>query len=143
MDSITLKEIAGYLSYGLDILPIKRAYLYGSYEEKKLTISVLNRFELKDIKPILWPLSMLTQEIEHSGEKFIPFEQIKKIRNKNWIYFEDENEYCEMFHYSDHTENTYYNIFDFPYEIIEKLYEWHFDLHGLIERGVAIDKSKI
>lgn len=28
-------------------------------------------------------------------------------------------------------------------ELIEKLYEWHFDLHGLIEKGLAIDVTTL
>lgn len=30
-----------------------------------------------------------------------------------------------------------------PYWIVKKLYEFHFDVHGLIEKGLAIDKNTL
>jgi len=128
MESITLKEIAGYLPFYLDILPIKRPYMYGHYEEKKMTIWVLNRFNLEDIKPLLYPLSMLTQPINHNGKEIIPIEEIDSLAESVSYYSIDF-----------YIRSTKF----LPFWVIEKLYEWHFDVHGLIPRGLAIDKSKV
>ncbi len=75
-----------------------------------------------NFKPILHPLSDLTKEIDHNGEKFVPVVEIMKIKDGGeWISVQ------------------YQPIKNNPYWVIEKLYEWHFDIHGLIGEGLAID----
>lgn len=139
---LELKHLSGYLPYGLRI-----DYGYSKpknntrYNFKLNGNNISKILNFQDFKPILRPLSDLTKHCDNLG--FVPFDEIKKIRNRDWIHFKNEDEYCEMFHYSDHLENTYYDIFDFPYEIIQKLYEWHFDIHNLIETNLAIDKNTI
>ena len=78
-------------------------------------------------KSILYPLSNLTKEIEHNGEKFIPTIIISKIMsNGDWLLI------CSKV-----------NINNLPYYIVEKLIEWHFDIAGLIEKGEAIDVNTL
>ena len=74
-------------------------------------------------KPILRPLSQLTQEIEHNGESFIPMDVLYELFRKTDLFYFDKT-----------------NLFRNPYEIIEKLIEWHFDVFGLINDGLAIEK---
>lgn len=78
------------------------------------------------------PLSDLTKEIEHNGEKFVPIEKLE----------------CEGvdlgtgilgIQIDKFTGYDFIWLIDIQTEIIEKLYEWHFDLHSLIEKGLAID----
>jgi hypothetical protein len=76
--------------------------------------------EIDNIKPILHPLSDLTKEIEVNGEKFVPYEKIKKM-------------------YPIDTFSSTSNTAQWSYRIIQKLFEWHFDIFGLIEDDLAID----
>jgi hypothetical protein len=82
-------------------------------------------------KPILHPLSDLTKEIEVDGKKFVPSSllyQADKIRTGcTWNYYAINNENVKLLNY----------------EIIEKLFEWHFDVFNLIENGLAIDVNTL
>jgi hypothetical protein len=76
--------------------------------------------EIDEIDIVLRPLSDLTKEIEVNGEKFVPYEKIKKM-------------------YPIDTFSSTSNTAQWSYRIIEKLAEWHFDFQGLIPSGLAID----
>ncbi len=86
------------------------------------------------IRPILRPLSDLTKEIVHNGEKFVPVERILKILGKS------------LDHLSDNGKVMAYDRFkteiitkQLPCRYFEFLFEWHFDVYGLIPEGLAID----
>ena len=128
---LELKHLAGYLPYGLkaefadyddiediEILTILSLEI-GSEED-----FIVNQYSsfFFQFKPILRPLSDLTKEIEVNGEKFVP---------KDWL------------NYNFIGENMGLNIATWSHRTIEKLYEWHFDIHGLIENGLAIDINTI
>ena len=81
---------------------------------------------IKAVKPILRPLSDITKEIEHKGERFIP---VRKL-----ITEPDDNLYPENIDYRVVT-----NIMG--YEKTQKLLEWHFDVFGLIPAGLATERS--
>ena len=90
-------------------------------------------FGLDQIKLYRRPLSDLTKEIEVNGEKFVPYDYFYDDPENDWF---DGNVWLNyMFEgNSDKTDINY-----IPYYIIQKLYEWHFDIHNLIERGLAIN----
>lgn len=138
---LTLKHIVGYLPYRLKCLnqhlPDKELII-----EELLGISNhitwcgifnakhgSNHVPVCGMKPILRPISDLTKEIEVNGEKFVPMnwfdENIFPKHNSPAVCFTDE--YVEMCYLKEY----------------EKLYEWHFDIHGLIEKGLAIDLNTI
>lgn len=71
---------------------------------------------------VLLPLSDLTKEIEHNGEKFVPMD----------ILYNEFSQY-------DCFEFDNINVLNNPYNQIQNLLEWHFDVYGLIEQGLAID----
>jgi len=77
------------------------------------------------LKPIFRPLSDLTKEIEHNGVKFIP---AQKLGESGFVF-------------PGHT--WVHMVLELPYWVIEKLIEWHFDVFGLIEKGLAIDINTI
>jgi len=138
MKKLELKHLAGYLPYGLKGISIEenlgfeivKGYsIYGKNDTVCLTTNV-DDIDLELFKPILRPLSDLTKEIEVNGEKFVPrdTEALCKYEicvNPNFDFFDGmgSNE----------------DVDDLPYCVIQKLYEWHFDIHGLIEKGLAID----
>ena len=85
-------------------------------------------------KPILRPLSDLTKEIEVDGCKFVPI-----------MVLELDSHTLSVNQYSNHLEirgvesNEWTYAIDVYTEIMCKLFEWHFDVFGLIEKGLAMD----
>ena len=75
-------------------------------------------------KPIVHPLSNLTKEIEHNGEVFIPQDKIWEIFA---VKIEEPIKHYDL------------KIIQYPFNVVIKLIEWHFDIAGLIEKGEAID----
>jgi len=91
----------------------------------------------QNIKPILHPLSDLTKEIEHNGERFTPIKLIQLFIDPNFPYSHDGEESWEVFYQS--ANDTWQIDKNCSYKVIEKLFEWHFDVFGLIDQGLAID----
>jgi hypothetical protein len=81
-------------------------------------------YAIQTCKLILRPLSQLTQEIEHNGKKFVPKDLL--ISWNIGIYNSDEG------------VNLYFD--EVCYQDIQNLLEWHFDIFGLIEKKLAIEK---
>lgn len=137
-EKIKLEEIVGYLPYGLKIMIVSNqdrgltgemVSLHKDYLGVKARVKQHLKIErgLEHIKPILHPLSDLTKEIEVDGEKFIPLNELKHLYG--WEY---------MWSYVNNNQGEF-NINAVKYACVKKLYEWHFDLFGLIEKNLAID----
>ena len=87
--------------------------------------------ENRIVKPILRPLSDLVKEIEVDGERFAPYENLK-------------SEYKTILAFSDAINKIReYRINEVRYGVIQKLIEWHFDVFGLIEKGLALDINTV
>lgn len=152
MEKLELKHLAPYFPYGLKgveyiggelflLCQIDLTKKYPTIWESNVN---LNK-QRTGCKPILRPLSDLTKEIEVNGEKFIPIEWLrnnidKKIQFSKMGFLDYEVKGINP--------KLHYSIFDvYQYEIelsdillfSEKLFEWHFDVFGLIEKGLAID----
>lgn len=116
---LELKHLAGYLPYEVKIYACHNEYVLELEEDcNSEGISVRETIENYH-KPILRPLSDLTKEIEVNGEKFVP---------NNW--FGRKGLKLE-------------SIQDEKFHIVQKLLQWHFDIYGLIENGLAIDINTI
>jgi len=144
---LTLKELAPYTPYGLKM---KKWFHTHRNEELKFEIVkvkgvVIGKYGLEvhsscsgfsnsidKHQPILRPLSYLTKYIEYNGERFIPFDELMK--------YSDYEDYLDMVIQDKYELNTPVR---WPYELVQKLFEWHFDLFGLIEKGLAIDINEI
>lgn len=86
--------------------------------------TITEQYIYSDIFPILRPLSDLTKEIEVNGEKFVPIYYWDDTNRKDILYqCSTDYKYCEYLEWF----------------IIEKLFEWHFDVFGLLENNLAID----
>jgi hypothetical protein len=137
MNKLTIEHLAPYLPYGV--------YVYHEDQESKtdLVIGVYNNtidFEtwspvrpyLDEYKLVLRPLSDLTREIEHDGEKFVPIEYLKEHAvcdaERDYLDYAEKN-------ITRNPEKTKFG----PYRVIQKFFEWHFDVFGLIDKGLAID----
>lgn len=127
---LELKHVVGYFPYKL-----KMRHDYEKAKHKGETKLRLWEMELnfisasvlinkQDRKPILRPLSDLTKQIEVNGEKFVPREKLFSGR-------------YSVLHNIQKVTTREMQITELW--VIEKLYEWHFDVHGLIESGLAID----
>jgi hypothetical protein len=137
MKTIELKHLAPYLPYGLDVetLDYKIDYVgkkydkligFHQWDKTGLLWSCIleggSKPDVTRIKPILRPLSDLTKEIEHNGEKFVPMNR-----------FFDEFGYLPNTSHHEHLQvQVYYNIL-----------EWHFDVFGLIDKGLAVDINTV
>ena len=82
---------------------------------------------------ILHPLSDLTKEIEHKGEKFVP---IKKIQKRNdFIHIMNGRFVIGV--------QSIYDLDELPTWVTQLLIEWHFDISDLISKGEAIDVNTL
>lgn len=90
---------------------------------------------LNEIKPLLIPMSSLYTEITHNGNTFIPWKEL------DWGSWNDEIGYIVSAEYGENPRVAI-NVLDFIDDYY-KLLEWHFDVFGLIDKGLALDKTKI
>lgn len=149
---LTLKHLAPYLPYGLKVQYLELdehgmqeggiANLQGLYcDDDIATFSDCMDYYFGqdndvEIKPILRPLSDLTKEIEHNGEKFIPMEYILSMTSRSFAESTQQEELVTFF-----IKDV--KIKMLAYKYVEKLFEWHFDILGLISEGLAIDLNTV
>lgn len=122
---LDFKYLAPYLPFELKILYFGRAIKMNAglgSSTNWIGITAVIQRQGKDCMPILRPLSELTKEIEHNGEKFVPKETLS-VWNLEGISLIDMN-YIQV--------NLY-----------QILLEWHFDVSGLIPEGLAVDINSI
>lgn len=183
-NKLTIEHLAPYLPYGLKVT-------FRGEEEIKFDLVgiVLSTDPLQVISddgyfghapvekclPILRPLSQLTQEIEHNGERFVPFERIASIESPNitgankkihsitrfnrgvsfssrqkGVSYKYEGVTVEITHFNgavfhkrviDGNDSWVFSYFHNYPDIIRGLHEWHFDVFGLIDSGLAIEEG--
>jgi len=104
---------------------------------------------ISECKPILRPLSDLTKEIEHNGEKFVPI--IRMVKECHFTdtyelkFFETRESRSKRKEYrvGYNSFKIYWDILIYidgmRHDYVQKLIEWHFDIYGLIDSGLAID----
>lgn len=152
--NLELKHLAPYLPYGLKIFEPVQSKLLAlnlttSYNTSTIGLPFL--FEDGNYKhgyglPALHPLSDLTKEIEVNGERFVPYKELEKelllegvVRfgvepHNKWVGFCIGNNCILPIHDDDGEVLSECSL-----GIVEKLFEWHFDVFGLIKNGLAID----
>ena len=121
MEKLELKHLAPYLPYGLkyDLPDMVNG---GRTIEVMDWDNIMDVIVVDDYKPILRPLSDLTKEVEIDGEIFVPQSNLSYISKDYLRWFSAED-----------------MLSDVPYNDIQLLLEWHFDVFGLIEKCLAID----
>ena len=115
----------------------------------------------KDYKPILHPLSDLTKEIEHKGEKFVPIVELARMAWKEplinkfkinngtlWYNFDGDEYYFEFrpnkgFLFARMTPYESFMPIDNQLGLFQKLIEWHFDLFDGIKNNEAINVNTL
>lgn len=136
MEKLELKYLAAYLPYGLRVTKDdwnKTFVVTVADEVTTDTLATTLKYVLRtQAKPILRPLSDLTKEIEVNGEKFVPMDKLYAMS--------DYSEFMESIQEDVYEMNT---PFRWPYEIVQKLFEWHFDVFDLLSNKLAIDINTI
>lgn len=134
---LELKHVAPYLPYALkwQHMTIDKVLRMDGLEEvRELRIRLsdgLYSYHKDFLKPLLRPLSDITKEIEVNGEKFVPMVKLYEIyprQTKSLIGF---------------SRDVINSPLEIEYRIVQKLAEWHFDVFGLIEQGLAVDLNTI
>ena len=87
----------------------------------------------------LHPLSDLTKEIEHKGEKFNP--SYKLGVDRGFEFYKPSNFDLEI-NFETPKYSTQIDLFT-GFLIVQKLIEWHFDIADLISKGEAIDVNTL
>lgn len=91
------------------------------------------------IKPLLYPISCLTEEIEHNGERFVPIERVKDDMGNKWA------DVCEdwVSFLLDDIANADNIIQKCPHDMWEHFVSYHIDVFALIPAGLAVDKREV
>lgn len=85
-----------------------------------------NAHELKEFKPILRPITDISyEEIENLGYRY----EVRELDCGEYMIFRD----------ADNSSNP----LKWAFEDVQKLFEWNFDVFGLIKKGLAIDVNSI
>lgn len=139
-DKLTIEDLAPYLPYGLKI--DTKGYFY-EFILTPIELDVAS-FNEKGWKPILRPLSDLTKEIEHNRERFMPSEwfEIGDEGNNSEEYDSGNIKLVKNIQWAS-LDSSGHDARRLPYGVVIKLIEWHFDVFGLIEKGLAVDLNTI
>jgi hypothetical protein len=126
---LELKHLAPYLPYGLKIRNGNNNYTLVANANLYETDGFVSIGSIREgiDKPILRPLPDLIKVIQHNKEEFIP--------SIEYHYIKDELEElssldCSYIRYA-------------RYNVVSILFELHFDVFGLIEKGLAIDINSL
>jgi len=162
---LQLNHLSGYLPYGLEMQTPKNYNFDGHryFEDTVMKVEGLNqnyvKFEglpgyhpIDNFKPILRPLSDLTKEIEHEGERIVPISELLKLYYHKWFNDKKGSRYeiieCDTegyprawvkFQATLSIQINPSNITKEEYWVVQKLLSYHFDIHSLIPAGLAVD----
>ena len=138
MKTLELKDICVYLPYGLKYqwTNMKSVRLISMTDEvdysSQHSLSTAWEWMMhRQARPILRPMSDLTKEITHRGEKFVPLD-----------VFNDRGHFIEfdaaglLYTVGGCMDSDWLMVFD-------KFHEWMFDYRGLISAGLAIDVNTL
>jgi hypothetical protein len=125
---LLLKDLCARLPYGVKVKYQNEVFdiehVCPMYEEVKLDMPETWTIYVSDVKPYLFPLSSMTKEQK---------EELYKI---GW-YLDEDKIYSCFRNYDDENYKTHTDCF----ELINWCYKNHFDIYGLIPKGLAIDAT--
>lgn len=141
---LELKHIAPYLPYGLKVKGIFKESFTLVHDRQPNNLNVLSLESLmffpNEHKPILRPLSDFANEFYAQGLKT----RMDKILVRNGLAPSGiEYDINDNVFYIGKTEDSksyeIYDVFELPFKVVDVLFEYHFDVFGLIPQGLAID----
>jgi hypothetical protein len=147
---LELKHLAPYLPYKLQVSINKNGWEYmisgssniaelrGLYGDDMCLLYQENEgfdLDFESFELILRPKTDLVKEIEINGKKFVPAFVLWPVSIKEE---EDFEIYGKIPDYWKNNLNLEFEN-DLIYREMKYLFKWHFDVFGLIEKGLAID----
>lgn len=161
MEKLELKHLCSYLPWSISFMANGHEYV--------LTADNLARREktdtIKYIKPLLLPLSAITEQLEDGSVPIVELAKIAfgqidvlGITQKDGLYavkFTDEEDDTTVFSYNTNVcsfQADYMNMEELErritivprqFQLFEYLYSKHFDIHNRIPAGLAIDKRTV
>ncbi len=144
-EQLTLEQKATYFPYGVRGIKEDTGEIYEltslTLKNETWTPILFGDATNKPCKIALRPLSQLTEEIEHNGEKFVPIEKFKCINE--YLSYQSPNEDCpdapKEWCFNNHNRTSIEKMI----KILSMLYSWKFDVKNLIEKKLAIDVTKL
>lgn len=131
MKTLELKDICGYLPYGLMQKHYNDVCSFTIATQSCMGKDVFHEMPIRFGKPILRPMSDLTEKITHKGKKFVPFEVLN-----NRGHFIEFDATGMLYTTASCIDSDWPMVFD-------KFHEWMFDYRGLISAGLAIDVNTL
>lgn len=153
--SLSIRELSVYLPWNLRCeLPSYTGILYSLQsnsvadfliEEDGFDYALSPNYYLGEIKPILRPLSDLNKEIEVCGKKFVPLDILFPYDDLEYVTYSSKPgeltlsvTYKMMGEVFTDLVVSRNSIDNCDYGVVSRMAEWHFDLFGLIDRGLAV-----
>ena len=147
---LTIEHLAPYLPYGLKIWSYElnkeiELYCLSKANEAVYINSTKFYYHVDKFKPILRPLSDLTKGIYHNEKKFIPIQKLKQNMLVDFEYKDKDGIMSIKFPKGNVCIISICKEIadECPFGFYNKLIEWHFDVFGLIEKGLAININTI
>jgi hypothetical protein len=155
MKTLTLEHLSAYLPYGVMAVDEYGQARIIDYECQSYTKTIVGlnhvlksqTVQVNCFKPILYPLSSLTETIWFEGKEINPSDFIK-----DWYNEINATEIDGLEHYSfkndfilfgtiEPTEET--EIINLPYQAYQLLFKMKIDVFSLIEKGLAVDVNTL
>lgn len=135
MKQLTIGDLAPYLPYKLRIVDEEgeSEFLSGLDIGSNIAWTRRHCSYIGFIKPYLRPLSQLTQEIEHNGERVVTVDLLNQLSYPETIAFRYRNG-----HLLFNGDGSEWNFLGVPMEALQLLFSLHFDVFGLIDAGLAL-----
>ena len=154
MEELELKHISPYIPYGLEFKSNDKICKLGEIIVGMNTVvdwGSSNHF-INNIKPLLRPLSSITIEEAYELGVLLTSEADMEDVEVGVGGIDVFGEYYTVVRYQDKVDEEYSFMIQFspigivgidliPYKAYEWLFKNHFDVFGLIEKGLAIDKT--
>lgn len=131
MKTLELKDICGYLPYGLMQKHYNDVCSFTIATQSCMGKDVFHEMPIRFGNPILRPMSDLTEKITHKGKKFVPLDVLN-----NRGHFIEFDVAGLLYTVGGCMDSDWLMVFD-------KLNEWMFDYRGLISAGLAIDVNTL
>ena len=161
MKTLELKDICGYLPYGLRIMrPPTNVPVVAELLDIRKDFTILGAGRIDTYRAVLRPMSDLTKEIRqncyNNSKPFIPIVELAcmleaqgywRVYGAGAADFGEDGESCiaQLVFDGDHfvyTVDDEYDTFN-SVAIYDKLNAWMFDYRGLISAGLAIDVNTL
>jgi hypothetical protein len=128
MRKITLKELAAYLPYGVKVSKIHVLDIGKGIGSIHHMLTTKNN----NYKPILRPIAEVENDIIHNGYTLNVLDIMNRFWEVEWLGA------TEKFELHEGGLNIILSPEELPYDLVQILLSYHFDVFGLISDNLAI-----